>query len=94
MYAWLDYAAYFHRNNLNQEAIDVLKEGLMMSPESPSILYTYAAYQSIRGNEQTAKEYFEKGLRADFNQRQVFFDLLPYSKSNTTFANLVELYKK
>lgn len=92
--AWLDYAAYFHRNNLNQEAIDVLKEGLMMSPESPSILYTYAAYQSIRGNEQTAKEYFEKGLRADFNQRQVFFDLLPYSKSNTTFANLVELYKK
>jgi tetratricopeptide (TPR) repeat protein len=92
--AWLDYAAFFYRNNLIEEACEVLKEGLMICEDCASVLFTYASYQYLRGNEQTAKEYFEKGLLSDFNQRQVFFDLLPYSKSNTTFANLVELYKK
>lgn len=91
--AWLDYAAFFYRNNLLEEACDVLKEGLMICEDCTVMLYTFAAYQYIRGNEQTAKDYFTKGLISDFNQRQVFFDLLPYSKSNTTFANLVELYK-
>jgi len=90
---FLDYAEALIINDKNQQALDLLVEGITKHPEEAILYYRYAAFMLQQGHENDAESILQLALEIDPDQSNQIFKFYPEASNFESILDLIENYK-
>jgi len=91
--AWLSHADIFFTENKLNDAIKLLKKAYEYNKEVSTINYNLAVYYLYDNNLKLAGEYFEKGLRINYNEHNDLLLRFPITSNSELFSSLINKYR-
>jgi len=90
---YLDYSEALITNAKNQDALEVLVEGISKFPEEVILYYRYAALMLQMGHEMEAESILYLALEIDPDQSSQLFNFFPEAENFDGIMDLIENYK-
>lgn len=91
---WLDYAACLMDSGYREDAIHSLTEGIKYFPDVADLHYRMSAVLVECGKRQEALTYLQNALVLDYEKHRDLFEYAPELKSDRTFLEVINTYKK
>jgi tetratricopeptide (TPR) repeat protein len=90
--AWMCYSELLVENHQLEEAIKILVQALGHNQDSAILNYRISSFYMLKGNDFLSIKYFEKGLKLNVNERQLFFDFIPDAAEYPNIKELLNQY--
>ncbi|NJK95451.1 MAG: hypothetical protein HC905_11560 [Bacteroidales bacterium] len=90
--AWMFYSEILLEQSQIDDAIKALLKAMGHIEESSVLNYRIGSYYMLKGNEKLSFKYFEKGLKLNYQDRQIFFEYVPDASLNPKIIELLSLY--
>ena len=91
---YLDFSSLLIENGMEEDSVQLLKEGIKFFPECAELHYRLSAHLMLQNKKQDALTHLQQALSIDYEKHNELFDFIPDLKENATVIQVINTYKK
>jgi tetratricopeptide (TPR) repeat protein len=90
---WLEYSHLLIADNRQDEALELINNGLVFHPDNAELLYRLSCYHYLMGNISEAYQVFSTALDKNIQLSSTVFEYAPAMENDRHIIELIEIYK-